>query len=89
MQNIYEIFTATDLDNNGLLTFNEVKTLYRLLCNQHKGDQTVPMQEVRNLFNEYSEYHKSTDGADGLKIRGISFEKFEDLCLERDVFTIR
>ena len=89
MQNIQEIFKASDLDGNGLLTFNEIKTLYRLLCGQPNADQALQMQELRNLFNEYAEYHQNTDSVDGLKLRAISFIKFEDLCLENDVFTIK
>ena len=89
MQNIQEIFKASDLDGNGLLTFNEIKTLYRLLCGQPNADQALQMQELRNLFNEYAEYHQNTESVDGLKLRAISFIKFEDLCLENDVFTIK
>ena len=89
LQNIYEIFMAADLANNGILTFNEVKTLYRLLCSQHSGDMHLQLQEIRSLFNEYSEFHRNPKDPKGLNIRGISFDKFEDLCLERDIFTIR
>ncbi len=38
LQNIYDIFTAADLKNNGVLEFSELRILYRLLCNQHSGD---------------------------------------------------
>ena len=90
LQNIFEIFMASDLDCNGIISFNEFKTLYRLLCNQHSGDMNQQMSEIRNLFNEYAEYHRDPEGGtNGLKVRGISFEKFEDLCLEKDAFTIR
>ena len=90
LQNIHEIFHASDLDGNGIITFNEFKTLYRLLCSQHSGDMNSQMAEIRSLFNEYAEYHVNPEvGKEGLKIRGIIYDRFEDLCLERDVFTIR
>lgn len=38
LQNIYEIFMAADLKNNGVLELVELRTLYKLLCNQHSGD---------------------------------------------------
>ena len=38
LQNIYDIFMAADLKNNGVLEFSELKILYKLLCNQHSGD---------------------------------------------------
>ena len=47
------------------------------------------MNEVRNLFNDYSFMYSNIKGAEGLKIRGINLENFERLCLDRDVFTIR
>ena len=34
LQNIVDIFAAVDLDGNGILGFNELRTLHRLLCNQ-------------------------------------------------------
>ena len=47
-------------------------------------------QEIRNLFNEYSQTFKNVPGANGLKVRGITYDSFEKLCLtEKDVFTIR
>ena len=30
---------AADLNNNNILEFNELKTLYKLLCNQYSGDK--------------------------------------------------
>lgn len=81
---------ASDLDNNSIITFNEFKTLYRLLCSQHSGDMNLQMNEIRTLFNEYAEHHRNPEASDdGMKVRGIVFERFEDLCLEKDVFTIR
>jgi len=38
------------------------------------------------LFNEYSE---SLKDAKGLRVKGLDYENFERLCLERDIFTIR
>lgn len=89
LQNIYEIFMAADIDGDGVLSFNEVKTLYKLLCNQYSGDANQQLQEIRNLFGEYAEIHVNVQNIEGLKVRGIGFDKFEDLCLEKDVFTIR
>ena len=80
---------ASDLDNNGLLTFGELKTLYHLLCNQNEIDYGWSNQEIRALFNEYAEFHKDTPGGAGLKTRGISLDKFEDLCLDKGLFTIK
>lgn len=34
LQNIVDIFSAVDLDGNGLIGFNELRTLHRLLCSQ-------------------------------------------------------
>lgn len=89
LQNITEIFMASDLSGKGVLTFKEIKTLYRLLCNQHSGDMNQQLLEIRNIFNEYSEVHTNIRGNEGIKIRGISYDRFEDLCLEKDIFTIR
>ena len=89
LQNIYEIFMAADIDGDGVLGFNEVKTLYKLLCNQYSGDANQQLQEIRNLFSEYAEIHVNVQNIEGLKVRGIGYDKFEDLCLEKDVFTIR
>jgi len=47
------------------------------------------MQEIRLLFNDYAELHSNVKGQEGIKVKGISFDNFENLCLERDVFTIR
>ena len=47
------------------------------------------MIEIRNLFNEYSKVYTNIKGAEGIKLRGVSYEAFEKLCLDRDVFTIR
>ena len=47
------------------------------------------MTEIRNLFNEYSKAYTNIKGAEGIRVRGISYESFEKLCLDRDVFTIR
>lgn len=77
------------MNHNSILEFNELKTLYKLLCNQYSGDRTLQMQEIRNLFNEYSKVFTNIRGSEGIKIRGISYDSFEKLCLERDVFTIR
>ena len=49
----------------------------------------LQLAEIRHIFNEYAEVHTNVRGCEGLKVRGISFDKFEDLCLEKDVFTIR
>ena len=89
LQNIQEIFMAADLNHNSILEFNELKTLYKLLCNQYSGDRNQQMQEIRNIFNDYNKVFTNIRGSEGIKIRGISYESFEKLCLERDVFTIR
>ena len=80
---------AADLNNNGVLEFNELKTLYKLLCNQHSGDVTSQLTEIRALFNEYSEINTNVKGTEGMKLRAITLDSFENLCLEKDVFTIR
>ena len=80
---------ASDLNGSGMIEFNELKTLYKLLCNQHSGDQNQQMVEIRALFNEYSKTYTNVKGTEGIKVRGISFDNFEKLCLEKDVFTIR
>ena len=80
---------AADLNNNGVIEFNELKTLYKLLCNQYSGDMQAQLQEIRGLFNEYAEVHKNVRGSEGIRLKAISFDNFERLCLEKDVFTIR
>ena len=80
---------AADLNNNSILEFNELKTLYKLLCNQYSGDRNQQMIEIRNIFNEFGKVYTNIRGAEGIKVKGISYEAFEKLCLERDVFTIR
>ena len=80
---------AADLSNNDILEFNELKTLHKLLCNQYSGDRNQQMIEIRNLFNEYSKVYTNIRGSEGVKIRGVPYEAFEKLCLDRDVFTIR
>ena len=82
-----DIFKASDLDENGILGFNELKTLYRLLCNQHSGDFNQQMQDIRNLYNEYAEMHSTPK--DSIKVKGINYDAFERLCVEKDIFTIR
>ena len=47
------------------------------------------MSEIRSLFSEYSKVYTNVRGSEGIKVRGISYEAFEKLCLDRDVFTIR
>ena len=47
------------------------------------------MIEIRNIFNEFGKVYTNIRGAEGMKVKGISYEAFEKLCLERDVFTIR
>ena len=89
LQNIYEIFMAADLKGNGVLELSELKTLYKLLCNQHSGDVQQQMQEIRGLFSEYAQVYGNVKGSEGVRVRGISFDNFEKLCLEKDVFTIR
>ena len=49
----------------------------------------MQMQEIRNLFNEYSTYSTKIKGSEGIRIRAINIDNFENLCLEKDVFTIR
>lgn len=80
---------AADLDGNGLLLFNELKTLYKLLCNQHSGDYQMQMQEIRVLYFEYAEVQNVAKTNEVVKLKGISYDNFEKLCLEKDVFTIR
>lgn len=63
LQNIQDIFQAADLNNSQILGFNELKTLYKLLCNQHSGDFQMQMNEIRTLFNEYSELHINVPNA--------------------------
>lgn len=41
------------------------------------------------LFNEYAEVQKSQKANELVKIKGINYDNFERLCLEKDVFTIR
>eukprot|EP00353_Schmidingerella_taraikaensis_P015418 CAMPEP_0185603200 /NCGR_PEP_ID=MMETSP0436-20130131/2255_1 /TAXON_ID=626734 ORGANISM="Favella taraikaensis, Strain Fe Narragansett Bay" /NCGR_SAMPLE_ID=MMETSP0436 /ASSEMBLY_ACC=CAM_ASM_000390 /LENGTH=52 /DNA_ID=CAMNT_0028233563 /DNA_START=61 /DNA_END=219 /DNA_ORIENTATION=- len=48
---------ASDIDGDGVLAFSEVRTLYKLLCNQQSGDASQQLQEIRYLFNEYAEVH--------------------------------
>ena len=38
LQNIYEIFMAADMKNNGVLELSEFKTLYKLLCSHSSSD---------------------------------------------------
>jgi len=47
------------------------------------------MAEIRALFSEYSKTYTNVKGSEGIKVRGISFDGFEKLCLEKDIFTIR
>lgn len=77
------------MNNNNILEFNELKTLYKLLCNQYSGDKERQLVEIRNLFNEYSKVYTNIEGSEGIKLRGVSYESFEKLCLDKDVFTIR
>lgn len=41
------------------------------------------------LFNEYAQVFTDVKGSEGLKVRGISYDQFEKMCLEKDIFTIR
>ena len=41
------------------------------------------------LFNEYAINFTNLPNSVGLKVRGLSFDTFERMCLEKDIFTIR
>ena len=72
-----------------MITFNEFRTIYKILGPYYGTDIVNQMYEVRRLFDEYSEGFNNLRGMGGLRVKGISLKAFEKLCLDKEVFTIR
>ena len=88
LQNIEDLFHAADLSATGVISFEEFRTLYKLIGVASEETTDAQLEELKRLFDEYAELHDDLE--DGRKPqRGLDLDAFRRLCLEKEVFTIK
>lgn len=84
-QNIEDLFHAADLSATGIISFDEFKTLYKLIGVQ--SEEEIDLAELKRTFDEHAESHENEDGEK--PVRRLNLAAFSRLCMDRDIFTIK